>query len=178
MVGILQTRMSNWLNGEYWSIESKFFVKMRLICQIKALGTKKFSFTLLGWNLVLYRPVCKIYTPLPEHRNYWSFLLEIFTNNRSWSSMMVCKISSWSVTWFVFYRPVSILPKMLTFWTTTCLILMKFWQRVSIIITLHWSKFQVHSIFQSWDMRKGYLGWSVKYTHATCLLYTSDAADE
>ena len=94
------------------------------------------------------------YTPsFPELRNYWSFWLEIFTSDSSWPSKTMCKISSQSVTWFLFYRPVSILPKMLTFWTTTCPISLKFWQQASIINTYHWSKFQVYTIFQSWDMK-------------------------
>ena len=63
---------------------------------------------------------------------YW---LEIFTSDRYWPYETICKISSQSVTWFAFYRPVSILPKMLIFCITTCPISLKFWQQARIINT-------------------------------------------
>ena len=74
--------------------------------------------------LVLCRPVCKIQT-LPELRNYlMSFRLEIFISYRYWPPKTACKISAKQPARLVFYRLVSILPKILTFCITTCPILM------------------------------------------------------
>ena len=102
-------------------------------------------------HLVLYRPVCITHFPFPELRNYCTFWLEIFTSDRSWPSETMCK--SRPPACLAFYRPVSISPKMLTISITTGPISLKFWEQASINNIYHWSKFQVNSIFQSWDIK-------------------------
>ena len=70
------------------------------------------------------------------------------------------------------------LPKLLTFWTMDCRIDLKFCTASSITIIYLWSKFQVHTIFQSWDIqiqgifgqkkaKMPILGRSAKYTWVT-----------
>ena len=150
LVGILQTRMSNWLQEWISRLAWYFLLKLCSFAKLHQNILKKW----FQGNIWYFTDRSVKYTPpFPELRNYKSFWLEIFTSDRSWPSETMCKISSRPPARLVFYRPVSILPKMLTFCITTGPISLKFWEQASIINTYRWSKFQVNSFFQSWDIK-------------------------
>ena len=102
---------------------------------------------------VFHRPVCKIPFRLPpylkNHNRYW---LEILTSDRYWWYKRTCQTLSRLLVWLVFYRPVSILSRLLIFWTTTGRIYLKFCMCAYFIKLYHWSNFQAHTICHSGDM--------------------------